>query len=502
MTAPGRLLAGRYRVVRHLGSGGMAAVYLAEDEALERKVAVKRLHAPPESETGRRIAREARLGAALNHPGLVTVYDTLADEDALLLVMEYVPGETLADAIARGPLAAEDAVRVLRPVAEALDHAHAAGVVHRDVKPANVLLHERGAVKLADLGVATSEDVTRITRTGGLVGTLAYVAPEQLHPGPVTAAADVYALAAVAFEALTGRRVRPGANTMQLLQAAAQDPPDLREALPGAPEAAADVLRRGLAPDPDERPFTAVALVDELAAAFAVGAPEPEEPEPAPDATAELPRVEPRPARPGPPLRPAAPARRPAAPRPAPPPEAPFRPFRRRWRVVVGLALAAVAAGALVAVLAASGDDEPPPRAETAPARRTAPRTATTQATAPRTDTTPAPPAGAPRTPREAVVAVYTRAAADDFDGAWAAAGPGFRARFGNSQATFEGTLGTLESIAFPRLEEIRRSGDTATVAVETVARHTDRVDRCAGTFQAVRRDGAWLAGDFSVSCR
>src|SRR5215210_6207614 len=131
--------AGRYRVVRRLGAGGMATVYLAEDERLGRRVAVKRLHADSPEDVAQRFAREARLGASLNHPNLVSVYDTVTDDDGVLIVMELVRGESLADALREGPLETEDALAVVRDVASALDHAHSHGVVHRDVKPANVL---------------------------------------------------------------------------------------------------------------------------------------------------------------------------------------------------------------------------------------------------------------------------------------------------------------------------------------------------------------------------
>ncbi|MDQ3739577.1 MAG: serine/threonine protein kinase, partial [Actinomycetota bacterium] len=125
----GTVLAGRYRVVRHVGSGGMGTVYLANDTALGRDVAVKSVHAAPDSDHGRRIMREARLGAGLRHPHLVTVFDVVPWEGALLLVMEYVEGETLADALRRGPLEVPRALAVLRAVAGALDHAHSRGVV-------------------------------------------------------------------------------------------------------------------------------------------------------------------------------------------------------------------------------------------------------------------------------------------------------------------------------------------------------------------------------------
>src|SRR3954470_11456727 len=345
MLRPGTRLADRYRVERTLGTGGMGVVVLATDEVLQRQVAIKRIHADPNSDYGRRIRREARLGASLNHPAVVAVLDTLTDDDGVFIVMEYVDGETLADTLERGPLVPDDALSVLRPIAAALDHAHEHGVVHRDVKPANILISAAGNAKLADLGVATSADVTQITRTGGVVGTAAYIAPEQLEPGPATPAADVYALAATAFETLTGRRARTGATAYEVLDAAQRgEAPDLLEALPDAPPAAAEVLRRGMARDPAARPASAGALIDELAAAFA----------PAPPPT------------PPPPTPPPPPTREPrvARPRTTPPP-----PARRSRAPLAALVLAAVAAAVVLAIVLAGGGDDSPQRAQTSSPR-------------------------------------------------------------------------------------------------------------------------------------
>jgi hypothetical protein len=264
VNASGRLLAGRYRVERRLGSGGMGAVHLARDERLGRPVAIKRLPADSPEEAARRFEREARLGASLNHPNLVTVYDTDADEEGVLIVMEYVPGSTLSDELASGPLAPERAVEILTGVAAALDHAHAAGVIHRDVKPANVLLGQ-GVVKLADLGIATAAETSGITRTGNVLGTPVYMAPEQLEGRDLGPAVDVYALAAVAFEALSGRRARTGRTPLEIAQkVATEPPPDLREVWAAAPDGAAAALCRGMANDPEERPRSAGALVAEV----------------------------------------------------------------------------------------------------------------------------------------------------------------------------------------------------------------------------------------------
>src|SRR5437764_12578514 len=159
------VIAGRYRTIERVGSGGMATVLLAEDGRLGRQVAVKRLHAESPEDTARRFRREARLGASLNHPNLISVYDIVSDDEGVLIVMEYLDGETLRDAVGRGPLPPARAIEVLRGVAAGLDYAHAEGIVHRDVKPANVLLGRRpGEGKLADLGIATAVEGTRHTK--------------------------------------------------------------------------------------------------------------------------------------------------------------------------------------------------------------------------------------------------------------------------------------------------------------------------------------------------
>src|SRR5213596_2877485 len=147
-----KLLAGRYRVIDRLGAGGMDTVYLAEDERLGRKVAVKRLHSDSPEDAAQRFEREAKVGAALSHPSLVTVFDTVADDEGVLIVMEYVAGENLAAVMEHERLPADRAVAIVADIADALDHAHSTGVIHRDVKPANVLVGPDGKAKLVDLG--------------------------------------------------------------------------------------------------------------------------------------------------------------------------------------------------------------------------------------------------------------------------------------------------------------------------------------------------------------
>jgi eukaryotic-like serine/threonine-protein kinase len=209
--------------------------------------------------------REAKLGASLNHPNLVSVFDTATDDEGVLIIMEYVQGEPLSRALRRGPLAPERVARMASELGAALDHAHGQGVVHRDVKPGNVLLRDDGVTKLVDLGIATAAGHTRITRTGIVLGTASYMAPEQLEGREVGPAADVYALAAVCFEALAGERARPGRSPMEVAQTIATEPaPDLRERWAGAPPGTAELLERAMARDPGKRPRTAGELGSRL----------------------------------------------------------------------------------------------------------------------------------------------------------------------------------------------------------------------------------------------
>jgi eukaryotic-like serine/threonine-protein kinase len=248
-------------VLRRLGSGGMATVFLAEDTRLGRDVAIKRLHTDAPGASLKRFRREAQLGAALNHPNFVAVHDTVVTDEGALIVMEYVEGPSLADLAASGPMRPDRALPILRPVAEALDHAHAEGVVHRDIKPANILVRDDGVVKLADLGIAKAVGATQITSEGSVVGTLPYMAPERLRgPGAGGPESDVYALAAVAYELLSGHPPRDTTS-----EEVVEEVPDLRRGWPEAPEGAIKVLERGLHPNPARRQPSAGRLVDDLA---------------------------------------------------------------------------------------------------------------------------------------------------------------------------------------------------------------------------------------------
>ncbi|MEO7556824.1 MAG: protein kinase, partial [Acidimicrobiales bacterium] len=204
----GRLLAGRYRLDALIASGGMAQVWEATDRVLTRPVAVKILHAHLAADDTfvERFRREAIAAARLAHPSIVAIYDTCSENGMEAIVMELVRGTTLRHLLdERRTLDASEAVGVIGQVADALDVAHKAGVVHRDVKPANILLSNDGRVLVADFGIAKAAEVSDLTGTGTTLGTVKYLSPEQVEGANVDARTDVYALGVVLYECLCGR---------------------------------------------------------------------------------------------------------------------------------------------------------------------------------------------------------------------------------------------------------------------------------------------------------
>ena len=255
---PQRVLGGRYLLEERIASGGMATVWRAHDETLARTVAVKSLHEHLTADEAlrERFRREAVAAAKLGHPGIVGIYDTGARADHTYLVMEYVDGETLRDLLAeRGRLDIEAAAAIGVQVADALGYAHARGLVHRDVKPANILVARDGTVKIADFGIAkVAESARDLTQTGTVLGTAAYVAPEQVRGDPVDGRADQYGLACVLYEALTGRRPFEAESPMAMAaQRLTEDPLPMRALRPDTPRGLDDVVMRALAREPEGR---------------------------------------------------------------------------------------------------------------------------------------------------------------------------------------------------------------------------------------------------------
>jgi serine/threonine protein kinase len=246
-------IGGRYRLEGLLGRGGTAEVWRATDEALERQVAVK-LVTVSGGEDASRVGDEARLLARLSHQGLVPVYDAGTDDAGRpWVVMELVEGETLADSIRRGPLPSERVADIGARLAEALQYVHAQGLIHRDVKPANVLIGREGRVRLTDFGIARLVDAAKVTATGLTVGTAAYLSPEQVLGERVGPATDVYALGLVLLECLTGRREYPG-GTIEVALARLSRPPAVPASLPAG---WAGLLTAMTDRDPARRPDTA-----------------------------------------------------------------------------------------------------------------------------------------------------------------------------------------------------------------------------------------------------
>jgi serine/threonine-protein kinase len=304
----------------------MASVYLGRDTELDRPVAVKILAENAAGDDGlrRRFVREARLAARLSHPNIVSVYDAGEDVGRPYLVMEHVEGETLADVLARrGRLPPEEVRGLALQAARGLAHAHAAGLVHRDVKPQNLLLREDGTLKIADFGIARAAEGTELTQAGTVLGTAAYLSPEQALGEDVTPATDVYSLGAVLYELLTGRPPYEFDSLGDLADKQRRDAiTPVRELAPEVPRDLEDVVMRCLARNPAYRP-------DEVERELTPAAAEP-----------------------------------PTRVLPAPKPKPPNHP--KLWLALAG---AAAAAAILLAVTLAGGksNEQPPPRPRAVP---------------------------------------------------------------------------------------------------------------------------------------
>ena len=263
-----------YRVIDTLGAGGMGVVYLAEDIRLHRKVAIKVLPSPFTSDPDRvrRFEQEARAASALNHPNIVTIYDIGQAEAERFIAMEFVSGRTLR-AVLGEPVPLDRVLPWATQIAHALAVAHAAGIVHRDIKPDNIMVRDDGYVKVLDFGLAALEPTrdgaadlasTIATSPGTLLGTLHYMSPEQANGERVSGASDLFALGTVLYELTTGRHPLNGATLLQVLQAiTTQLPVPPSDILPGFPRRFEELLLRLLAKNPVDRPTareTAVAL--------------------------------------------------------------------------------------------------------------------------------------------------------------------------------------------------------------------------------------------------
>jgi serine/threonine-protein kinase len=324
----GPALPERYSVLSLIGTGGMASIWTAEDGLLRRRVAIKVL-AEQFTQQPRfvaRFAREARTAGLLSdHPHVVTIYDVGEQDGRPFIVMEHLAGGTLAERMAGDRPALPEVLRWLGEAASALDYAHEKGVVHRDVKPRNLLFDDRGRLAVGDFGIARAAFEEQLTATDELLGTAAYISPEQALGEPATPASDRYAFAVVAFEALTGGLPFGGGTLVEIAQRrTTTEPPCASERSPELPPAVDDVVLRGLARDPAERWDTATGFVQALEHALD---------------------------------RPLAAASPPPSPPPEQAPVAWSRPRRRFPIAPVLLALAAIVVGTIVGLTVLSGDD-------------------------------------------------------------------------------------------------------------------------------------------------
>jgi serine/threonine-protein kinase len=269
----GETIAGRYELEELVGHGGMSSVYKAHDTLLERNVALKVLHERynADEEFVERFKREARSVAQLQHPNIVTVIDRGEEDGRQYIVFEYIDGENLKELVVKqGRLDVREALEIAVEVARALAFAHGQGLVHRDVKPQNVLLNGDGRAKVTDFGIARSVDVEGMTSTGMVLGTSNYIAPEQASGQPVDAHTDVYALGVVLYEILAGEVPFPGESFVAVaMKHVHEPPPNLLEKRPEVPIRVAAAVDRALEKDPEERFPTMDAFAAELEACLA-----------------------------------------------------------------------------------------------------------------------------------------------------------------------------------------------------------------------------------------
>lgn len=504
-------LAQRFLLEREIGSGGMARVFLGRDEVLDRPVAIKILRFGfGDSDVGFRFRREGRTAARLSHPNIVQVYDAGEDEfegrETSYIVMEYLPGGDLKDLIdEKGTLEDGELARIGEQVAAGLSHAHERGVVHRDIKPHNILLDDRGRPKLTDFGIARALDATtsHATRTGSYLGTALYSSPEQLQGEKVTFKSDVYSLGATLYQAATGEPPFTGSPISVASQHVSKPPPrptELNAAIGGELEA---LILACLAKDPEDRPSASevrsrlaeIARENERAAAQAAApvAPpiQPTRREPAREATE------------------------------AAPPHRVDRRGRRGGLLALLALLAAVAVIAAIAIPslfdnATNQGQQPDPQPNNQqqnnqpannrqddqnqpPPEPTTPPEETTQQPAPAPppeETTPPeqtePSGGLTEEAAEQVIRDhYQVAASDDYPEAWNFLSSRYQQEIG-SQEAWTNQFQTLESIEFTSGPTAQVNGDTATVSFSTRAVHTDRVDTPSPTATLVNENGEW----------
>ncbi|HEX8260835.1 MAG TPA: protein kinase [Rubrobacteraceae bacterium] len=519
------LLGGRFVIERKIGAGGMARVFLGRDEVLERPVAVKILN-PGHGSTdiGARFRREGRTAARLAHPNIVQVYDAGEGEfegrEVSYIVMEYVPGGDLKRLIdEKGPLANDELAKLGADVSSGLAHAHANGVIHRDIKPHNILIDAYGRPKLSDFGIARAVDATYATRTGSYLGTALYSAPEQLRGEQVTPKSDVYSLGIAFYQAAVGQAPFTGTPIEVASQHVSREPTVPKVLGANLSDELEALILDCVKKDPDLRP-TAQEVHERLqeevrpardARAFAI--PPISEPPPPAERTPTPPSEEP----------PQEPPTRETPPREQTPPWEPSlgagrqEGSWRRWPILLAaaalllvlLGVTAYATGlvgteGINTAQAPQEEEEQANSSESAENESTQPAGGSEESTSGQSASEDTVGAGQEETAasglgqdseseaaEQALQDHYTAAADGDYDEAWNSLSSRWRQQLGAQQA-YTNQFGTLESLTFDEGPTAEVTGDTATITGVTIATHTNRTERNTATWTMVNEDGEW----------
>ena len=254
---PGQLLNERYKIIKKIGSGGMAEVFLARDIILERDVAIKALKSEyiNDTEFTTRFDREAQAATSLSHPNIVNIYDVGEEEDILYMVMEYVDGLTLKEYIQQyGPIEVSERVDIMKQIVPAIAHSHENDIVHRDIKPQNILMNKYGEVKVTDFGIAIALSATALTQTNSILGSVHYLSPEQARGGMATKKSDIYSIGILFYELLTGKLPFSGQSPVSIaLKHLQHDTPSVRRFNPDIPQSVENIVLKSTAKDPFHR---------------------------------------------------------------------------------------------------------------------------------------------------------------------------------------------------------------------------------------------------------
>lgn len=271
----GKRISGRYKVLEMIGGGGMSNVYLAHDMILDRDVAIKvlRYDFSNEDDLQRRFQREALSATSLTHPNIVNIFDVGEDGDLHYLVMEYVEGKTLKHMIIdHAPLSPEETVEIMKQLTSAIAHAHQNQIIHRDIKPQNILMEGKHHVKITDFGIAMALSATSFTQTNSVLGTVHYLSPEQARGGTATKKSDIYALGIVLFELLTGKLPFSGESAVSIaLKHLQTETPSVRSIIPGIPQSLENVVMKATAKDPRNRYQTVEEMQQDLQNVLSAG---------------------------------------------------------------------------------------------------------------------------------------------------------------------------------------------------------------------------------------